>query len=112
MEPPENIWSKCTMNAWSIAKILHKAYKEQLRYNENTSKWEYYDDIQKEWIYDKNKEMIKQYFIYDARLNIVNYIETQDDIIDINRLANVSKYLSTHFNLILKEAKEIFIDEL
>lgn len=104
-----DIWSKATMNAWSIANILHKAYKDKIRYNETQSKWEYYN--QNEWIDDKNKHHLKQLFIYDARINILNFIDTLDDIMDINRLSNVSKYLSTHFNLIVKEAKEIFIEQ-
>ena len=101
-----DIWSKSTVNAWSIANILHKAYKDRLRYNEIESKWEYYDGSQ--WIHDKNKHYLKEFFIYDARINILNSIESLDDILDINRLTNVSKYLSTHFNVIVKEAKEIF----
>lgn len=101
-----DVWSKSTANAWSIANILHKAYKDRIRYNESESIWEYYNENQ--WIPDKNKQHLKQYFIYDARINILNYLETLDDILDINRLTNVSKYLSTHFTAIVKEAKEIF----
>lgn len=109
MDNSNSIWNKCIMTPWSIANTLHKIYNERIRYNENISKWEYYDDVIKEWMEDINKEKLKQLFMYDARLNIVNYIETLEDTIDINRLANISKYISTHFNLILKEAKEIFI---
>lgn len=101
-----DVWSKSTANPWSIANILHKVYKDRIRYNESESKWEYCEAGI--WIHDKNKHYLKQYFIYDARINILNYLETVDDILDINRLTNVSKYLSTHFNTIVKEAKEIF----
>ena len=102
------IWSKATTNAWSIANILYKAYKDKIRYNEAESKWEYYNE--NEWIHDKNKHYLRQLFVYDARINVLKYLETVEDIIDINRLSNVSKYLSTHFNVIVKEAKEIFIE--
>ena len=105
METPENYWSKCTVNPSTISSTLYKIYKDKIRYNEEKSIWEYYD---KEWIEDKNKKMLKQYFISESRLDIVNYIEKLEDEIDINRLANVSKYLSTHFNIIIREAKEIF----
>ena len=102
------IWGKCTLNSWNIAKTLHHFYNNKIRYNESDAKWEYYDVATKEWENDKKKIYLKEYFILDSRINILKYMEKITDTYDRDRLANILKYIPVHINLIIKEAKEIF----
>jgi len=109
-------WLKTTTNPHSIAKTLYTLYKDRLRYNEQISKWQYFDEIKQEWLNDYNSHIIKEYFVYESRIIILNYVNDMqpeennvDEIMDFERLIHIANKLSTHFSSIIKEAKEFFI---
>jgi len=109
-------WLKTSVNSHSITKTLHFIYKDRIRYNEQLSKWQYYDNLAHEWHNDSKYYIIKQYFVYESRIRILNYINDMrseemntDEIMDYERLLNIANFISTHFNAIIKEAKEFFL---
>lgn len=102
-------WAMCSMNPWSIAKVMHRLYYDKLRYNEEIGKWEYFDTSQNQWKIDKKKEIVKRYFVYNSRIMLLKETAITKDEYDYCRYLHISNYISNHYRSVLKEAKEVFV---
>jgi hypothetical protein len=106
-------WDDCATSIYSIASVLYKLYKDKLRYI-GSNKWEYYDDIENKWILIKDKDKLKQYFIYDAKADLLHRIAQKDltstTFFDLQYMYKVGLLINDkNIRKITKEAKDFFV---